>query len=215
MNEFEQKLINVVKGKTIVCIDTANLECSVRDMFVRPDDIPDNLKNRLPDKLCWSVDYKKFNDFFKTVGDFKGIRFYCAEFISESHRKFRYFLDKGLGFKLITKPLKEYEDSTDDNPHRKANFDVEIAVDSTFSIDDFDTLILFSGDCDFEYLIKFLRGHGKIVIGFSRSGHVAKELPPALSHYFDIANFRHEFLSIKERSEKAKSPIPFGTGPRS
>ena len=132
---------------------------------------------------------------------------------SDSHQKFRYFLKKSLDFKLITKPLKEYEDHTLEVPHRKANFDVEIAVDSTFSIDDFDTLILFSGDCDFEYLIRFLRGQGKIIIGFSRSGHVAKELPPVLSHYFDIANFRSVFLRI--RPKKAKSPASFDAGPRS
>ena len=162
--------------------------------------------------LRWSVDYRKLNDFLKTVGDFKSVRFYSAKFDGEGHHKFRYFLDKGLKFKLITKPLKEYEDHTAEIPHRKANFDVEIAVDSTFSMNDFNTLILFSGDCDFEYLIKFLRGNGKIVIGFSRSGHVAKELPLALSHYFDIANFRPQFMKVRP---KAKSPEPFGPGPRS
>ena len=157
------------------------------------------------------MDYKNLNNFLKSLGDFKGIRFYTAEFPGEAHHKFRYFLSKGLGFKLITKPLKEYQDHTIEAPHRKANFDVEIAVDSTFSINDFDTMILFSGDCDFEYLVKFLRGNSKVVIGLSRSGHVAKELPPALSHYFDIANFRSIFMKI---TPKAKNPESFDSGPR-
>jgi uncharacterized LabA/DUF88 family protein len=121
-------------------------------------------------------------------------------------------LDKNLKFKLITKPLKEYEDHTTEVPHRKANFDVEIAVDSVFNMNEFDTFILFSGDCDFEYLVKFLRGKGKIAVGFSRSGHIAKELPPALSHYFDIANFRSIFLQVCVK--KAKSPKSFNLGPR-
>lgn len=90
------------------------------------------------------------------------------------------------------------------------NFDVEIAVDSTYTLDNFDTFILFSGDCDFEYLIKFLRGQGKVVIGFSRSGNVAREIPLALTNYFDIADFRKEFLRIDER--KAKHPKPFDLG---
>ena len=171
------------------------------------------MKHLSVDTLRWSIDYEKLNNFFKTIGVFQGIRFYTAEFIGDGHHKFRYFLDKNLKFKLVTKPLKEYEDHTLEVPHRKANFDVEIAVDSVFSMGNFDTLILFSGDCDFEYLIKFLRGNGKIVVGFSRSGHVAKELPPALSHYFDIANFRSIFLKIS--AKKAKSPEPFGSGPRS
>ena len=213
MNEYTEKIKNFIKKEFILYIDAANLERSVQDMFVRADDIPDNLKHLPADKLSWSVDYKKLKDFFESIGNCKGIRFYSAEFSSDSHFKFRYFLKKGLKFNLITKPLKQYEDHTSEKPHRKANFDVEIAVDATFSIDDFTTMILFSGDCDFEYLIKFLRGHGKVVIGFSRSGHVAKELPPALSHYFDIANFRAVFLKVTVK--EAKSPASFDTGPRS
>jgi hypothetical protein len=90
MNEYEEKLKSVVKGKTVVYIDVANLEQSIKDMFVRPDDIPDNLKHLSADTLRWSVDYKKFNDFFKTVGDFHGVHFYTAEFQEEGHHKFRY-----------------------------------------------------------------------------------------------------------------------------
>ena len=212
MDEYQEKLKSVVKGRVIVYIDAANLEQSVKDLFVRPDDVPENLKHLTADALRWAVAYQKLGGFFKMIGEFQGVRFYTAEFGGEGHHRFRYFLDKGLKFKLVTKPLKEYKDHTIESPHRKANFDVEIAVDSTFTMDCFDTLILFSGDCDFEYLIKFLRGHGKVVIGFSRSGHVAKELPTALSHYFDIANFRSLFMKV---SPKAKSPEPFGPGPRS
>ncbi len=212
MNEYVEKFKKVVKRKTSVYIDVANLEQSVKGMFVRPDDVPDDFKHLSVDKLKWAVDYNKLNSFFKEIKDFLGIRFYTAEFEGESHHKFRYFLAKNLGFKLITKPLKEYGDHTIDKPHRKANFDVEIAVDSTFYINDFETIILFSGDCDFEYLIKFLRGKGKVVIGFSRSGHVAKEIPPALSHYFDIANFRSVFLKVVL---KAKNPEVLISGSRS
>jgi len=144
MNKYVEKLNNVIKGRIVVYIDTANLEQSVKDMFVRADDLPDDLKHLPTDILRWSIDYKKLNDFFKNLGDFKGVRFYTAEFDGKSHFNFRYFLDKGLGFKLITKPLKEYRDHTLEAPHRKANFDVEIAVDSVFDMNNFDTLILFS-----------------------------------------------------------------------
>jgi uncharacterized LabA/DUF88 family protein len=212
-NEYVEKLKGIIKGRVIVYIDAANLEQSVQDMFVRPDDVPDNLKHLPVDSLRWAVDYQKLKDFFEAIGDLMGIRFYTAEFLSDSHHKFRYFLDKSLKFKLVTKPLKEYTDHTEEKPHRKANFDVEIAVDSIFSLKNFDSLVLFSGDCDFEYLIKFLRGNGKVVVGFSRSGHIARELPPALSHYFDIANFRSTFLIVKPR--QAKSPKSSDSGLRS
>ncbi len=202
MNTYVEKLKQVLKGRVVVYIDAANLERSVQDMWVNPKDIPDSLKHMESGLLRWNVDYQKFNTFFKSSGDCQKVSFYSAAFNTESHTKFLYFLKKSLKFKLETKPLKEYQDHTPELPHRKANFDVEIAVDATFSLDNFDTFILFSGDCDFEYLAKFLRGQGKIVIAFSRSGHVAKELPPACTHYFDIADFREEILKVNPRKQR-------------
>jgi len=203
-NEHIEKLRGVIKGKIAVFIDAANLEQSVRDMWVSPKDIPEELKHYSTDQLRWSVDYRKLKEFFKSIGKVEIVRFYSADFQTDSHRRFMYFLRKGLKFILNTKPLKEYDDHTPEAPHRKANFDVEIGVDSTFSMNKFDTLVLFSGDSDFEYLLKFMRGHGRVALVFSRNGHVAKELPPAASHYFDIVDFRSEILTINPI--KAKNP---------
>jgi len=193
--EYKQKLKSVINGKIVVFIDAANLERSVQDMWVNPKDIIDDFKKYEADKLCWRVDYRKFEKFFKEIGDLQKINFYSANFGSESHNRFLTFL-KNLGLKLKTKSIKEYTDHTPNAPHRKANFDVEIAVDATFSLKDYDTFILFSGDCDFEYLLKFLRGQNKTTIVFSRSGHIARELPPACNQYFDIADFRSEILRV-------------------
>lgn len=199
-NEHIEKLKSVTKGKIAVFIDAANLEQSVKGMFVRPDEMPSDLKHMTTDKVGWFVDYKYFADFFRSIGNLTEIRYFTPELNSERHKKFRAFLKSGLGFKLQTKPLKEYADHTTDNPHRKANFDVEIATVATHLINIYNTLILFSGDCDFEYLVKFLRGQNKIVIGFSRAGHIARELPPVLSEYFDIANFRSVFMKVKAKN---------------
>lgn len=103
---------------------------------------------------------------------------------------------------MKTKFIKEFNDHTEECPHRKANFDVEIAVDATFELNNYDTFILFSGDSDFEYLFEFLRKQNKITIVFSRSGHVAKELPKVSTYYFDIVHFRKNLLKIS----KSKRP---------
>ena len=145
-NDFIDKLKKSIKGKICVFIDAANLEQSVRGMWVNPKDIPDELKKYTPDQLVWRIDYEKLKKFFEGVGNLGGIRFYSAYFASDSHGRFLAFLKKVLAFVLKTKPLKEYGDHTQERPHRKANFDVEIAVDATFSLKDYDTLILFSGD---------------------------------------------------------------------
>lgn len=201
---YLEKLKNAVRGRTVIYIDAANLEHSVRDMWVNPKDIPDELRKFRADGLQWKVDYEKLKKFFQSLCDAKVIRFYSPDFKTESHFNFLWFLKKVLKFQLETKPLKEYADHTPERPHRKANFDVEIAVDATFNLKNYDTLILFSGDCDFEYLLKFVRGQGKTAVVFSRTGHVAKELPPASSYYFDIVDFRHDILRMVQK--QAKNP---------
>jgi len=203
----EEKLIKLkqaIRKRTAIFIDAANLERSVQDMWVNPKDIQEEYKNHTADKLSWRVDYKKMENFFKSICDVREILFYSANFNSESHNKFLAFLSKALKFVLRTKFLKEYKDHSLECPHRKANFDVEIAVDATYLLDKYDTFILFSGDCDFEYLLKFLRGQNKITIVFSRTGHVAKELPPASNYYFDIVDFRNKLL--KMQIKQAKNP---------
>lgn len=202
INHYHENLVKALKNKVYLYIDAANLERSVQDMWVDPKDIPNDYKKYSSNQLCYRIDYQKLKDFFKGISDLKEIKFYTASFDSKSHGKFLWFLKKVLKFELATKPLKEYLDHTPEVPRRKANFDVELAVDATFKLANYDTLVLFSGDCDFEYLIKFLRGQGKIVIVFSRSGHVAKELPPASSYYFDIVDFRHELLKIEPKKQK-------------
>jgi len=203
MNIYQEKFKKALRGDIIVFIDAANLERSVQDMYVNPKDVPDNLKGYQAEELRWSVDYKALDDFLKGECGIRSIRFYTPNFQSISHVNFLYFLKKNLKFKIISKALKEYKDHSPETPHRKANFDVELAVDSVDLIGSFDTFILFSGDCDFEYLLKFLRGKSKNTIIFSRAGHVAKELPPASNYYFDIVDFRDKILKITPKSKES------------
>lgn len=194
-NPHVEKLRASVKGRIVVAIDAANLHKSVSGM------------STVSVGMRRAVDYRKFRNFFVAIGDLKRICLYTASFEGEGHRRFLYFLKKGLGFDLNTKPIKEYLDHTPEHPHRKANFDVEIAVDGVFTMDEFDTLILFSGDSDFEYLVKFLRGHDKTVIVISHHNHIAKELVSSASRYFEILHFKEELLKIETKpAQDAKSP---------
>ncbi len=211
MDAYKDKLSSVIKGRIALFIDAANLERSVQDMWVNPKDVPEGLKHLTTSELRWTVDYFRLRNFFGMFGEVWGIRFYTARFESENHKKFLYFLDKGVNYTLMTKPLKEYQDHLPEAPHRKANFDVEIAVDAVANFDHYKTIILFSGDCDFEYLLRHLRGRGKVTIVFSRSGHIAKELPPACHYYFDIIDFRNEFLKVAEK--KQRTPRLASQGP--
>ena len=201
-----KELTKAIKGRVSIYIDAANLEQSVKSMFVHPKDIPDEFKAYKAGDLAWHVDYDKFKKFFSLFGKLKDIHYYTAEFKTDSHKKFLAFLKNRLDFHLNTKPLKEYKDHTPEVPHRKANFDVEMSIESVLNRNTFDTFIIFSGDCDFEFLLKYLRGQGKICIVFSTRGNISEELPPASSYYFDIIDFRKNILRITPKKPDAKNP---------
>ena len=72
----------------------------------------------------------------------------------------------------------------------KGNLDVELALDAFRLADNYQTLILCSGDSDFAYLIDLLKAKGKRVIVVSTRGHVARELLER-AKYFDLRKLKN------------------------
>lgn len=166
-----------IKGNVLVIIDAANLESALKD-------------------LGWWVDYRKLRELFGK--DLVEIRDYCVHHGTESQNKFFSFL-KNNGFILITKPLKIIKiEDVQRGDIRKANFDVEIAVDATEMIDRFETLVLFSGDSDFNYLLRNLKKKNRKVIVVSTTEHVAKELIESCDKYIDLKKIRQQ-IEIKKQ----------------
>ncbi|MFH1656364.1 MAG: NYN domain-containing protein [Candidatus Nealsonbacteria bacterium] len=159
-----------LKGKILVVIDAANLESSVKS-------------------LGWWIDYIKLKSLFEQ-NDLLEIRNYCVHHNTDNQNKFFTFLKKNK-FILITKPLKiiKAEDIARGDI-RKANFDVEIAIDVIEMIDNFDTFVLFSGDSDFNYLLKKLITKNKNIIVISSKHHVSKELIENSNKYIDIKKLK-------------------------
>jgi len=178
-----------IKGKTLVFIDAANLESSVKS-------------------LNWWVDYKKLYDYLKQETDLVGIRHYCPRLADNGQEKFFTVL-KHIGIRLITKPLKiitevdKFKDKL-----RKANFDVEIALDARELMNKYDSLLLFSGDSDFDYLVRFLRRNGKRVVVVSSKHHISKELISSCNKYVDLKKLRKYI----ERTDKQTKSPSFATG---
>jgi len=160
-----------VKGRVYVFIDAANLENSVKS-------------------LGWWIDYRKFYRYFKNETELIGIRHYCPRLNDSSQDNFFTVL-KHIGIKLITKPLKIITEADEfKGDVRKANFDVEMAFDARELMGDFDTLVLFSGDSDFDYLVKRLHEKGKRVVVVSSRYHVSKELIMSCDKYIDIKKLK-------------------------
>jgi uncharacterized LabA/DUF88 family protein len=93
----------------------------------------------------------------------------------------------GLGYRLVTKPLKRFTDGT-----IKANFDVELAIDVLSMSDRLDVVTLVSGDGDFRRLVELVASKGVRVevVAFAQS--TAAELRAVADEYIDLQKHLNE-----------------------
>lgn len=84
-------------------------------------------------------------------------------------------------FEVITKPVKYIHDSSKaDGYEKKCDFDVEMAVDLIRMRDEYDDIVLFSGDGDLVYALRYLKdAFGKAAYVFGARGHVGREVVDA------------------------------------
>jgi len=169
-----------VKGKVYIFIDASNIYHSFK-------------------KLGWKIDFVKLLNYFKTQTEFGRIYFYTA--YDPNHTKQRKFLDflEMIGYTVRTKKVKFIKvSSLERGGFHKGNLDVELTIDAVHNRDDFQSFILFSGDSDFEALLKYMRGYKKNCIVVSTKGHVSIELLRQ-AKFTDIKKLKDE-LESKQRT---------------
>jgi len=99
------------------------------------------------------------------------------------------------GFRVIQKELKTFYDGT-----RKANLDVEIAVDMLSLAGRYDTAVLVSGDEDFVYAVNAVAYKGcRVEIAGFRSNTAPKLI--------DVADY---FIDLGEIADKVRKELPHG-----
>lgn len=96
-----------------------------------------------------------------------------------------------FGYKLYLKPVKLYY-QPDGKTERKANCDVEMAFYLMKEKDNFDRVVVLSGDGDFLPLLKYLKEIGKEVIVLARGPKTAREI-----RQFAGSNFR-DFVRLEK-----------------
>ena len=145
-----------VKGRVCVFVDAANILYSQQT-------------------LHWRVDYRKLKEYFKKECDLKAIYFYTGR-VGENHKQ-NSFIKKleQLGYIVKAKEVKRIKISKSAY-ERKGNLDVELTIDVLGNINNFDTLILMSGDSDFAPLLDAVKSQHKRVLVMSTKGHISKEL---------------------------------------
>lgn len=103
-----------------------------------------------------------------------------------------------FGYTLVLKPVKTYEDE-DGIPRRKANCDVDMTYYLMRDRDQFDRVLILSGDGDFLPVLKFLRTHKKEVLILSRGPRTAKEIRQFAGSDFRDFEYLRELLKQDEK----------------
>jgi uncharacterized LabA/DUF88 family protein len=87
----------------------------------------------------------------------------------------------------------------------KCNFDVEISVDSIRLMDEYDTLVLFSGDADFVSLIRFLKKREKKVI-LIKGGFITLDLRKAVDKVINAQNIKKHIAEVVKKQKPGVKP---------
>ena len=163
LKKYEQ-----TKERTIVIIDFGNVQ-------------------KWEVSLGWKVGIKQLKDVIKHFSAGKKFlrKFYYGSDFGMSEQSTAISLWSGAmlhkarmnDFEIVTKRVKYIPDSNYRTGYiKKCNFDIEIAVDLFRELGNYETIILFSGDGDFSYLLRHLKQYGKRSVVFGARGHVGKEL---------------------------------------
>lgn len=121
---------------------------------------------------------------------------------SQDQRGFRDALIS-LGYTVRTKILKEFYDDSSGRYSQKANLDIEIVVDMFNTVEQYDRVILLSGDGDFERAIELLRSKNTHITVVSTEGMIARELRNATDRYIDLNNIREQIEKTDEKNESS------------
>jgi uncharacterized LabA/DUF88 family protein len=102
-----------------------------------------------------------------------------------------------LGYTVRTKILKEYYDDNSGRYSQKANLDIEIVIDMFNTVEQYDRVVLFSGDGDFERAIELLRSKNTHITVVSTEGMIARELRNATDRYIDLNLIRDKIEKLE------------------
>ena len=179
-SDLVDKLKKTLKGKRVgVFIDSANLYHALN-------------------KQGFYISFERMSEWFRQQSKELILNLYTAhDPEDEKQQEFLAKLDN-LGYKLITKPIKVFENST------KGNMDIELAVDAIERVKDYDVFVLFSGDGDFGYLLQYLHNKGIETVVVGVGGYTSFDLHQEANHYF----FLDRIGSIwRQQSTKKKKDL--------
>lgn len=157
--------------------------------------------------MGWFIDWKKIYGCFSKKYQITSARYYAGVNKNEPKRQ-KYFAKlRSNGYMVIAKPLKKIYLEKDKFMY-KANVDVEITADLVFERDEYDVAILFSGDSDFEYVIKKLQKIDKKIVVCAPNRGLSIELRRTANEIVLIGQIRRE-IELKKDPPHRSEGIPF------
>ena len=145
--------------------------------------------------LGFDIDYKKLRNEFIKRGKLLRAYYYTALIENEENSPLRPLVDwlTYNGYTIVSKPAKEFTDSVGQK-RIKGNMDIELAIDAMEIAPRIDHIVIFSGDGDFQALVKSLQRQGVrvSVVSTTRSNPpmIADELRRQADNYIDLEELR-------------------------
>jgi len=152
--------------------------------------------NYLKNETIPIIELEKYlTDFLKKEGD--KLSEAMLLLLHRHLQRVRFYLKlQGFGYELHLKPVKLYEQE-DGSTKRKANCDVDMAFYLMKEKNNFDKVIILSGDGDFLPVLKYLKEQGKKIVILARGPRTAREI-----RQFAGSNFRDfEYLKYRIKFE--------------
>lgn len=151
--------------------------------------------------LGFDIDYKLLRSEFMRRGKMVRAFYYTALIENEEYSPIRPLVDwlDYNGFTLVTKPAKEFTDSTG-RRKVKGNMDIELSIDAMEMADHVEHIVLFSGDGDFRPLVNAIQRKGVRVSVVS----TIRSQPPMIAD--DLRRQADNFIELDELREVIGRP---------
>lgn len=147
--------------------------------------------------IGFDIDYKRLLKEFQGQAYLLRAYYYTALIEDQEYSSIRPLIDwlDYNGYKVITKPVKEFVDSSG-RRKVKGNMDIELAVDAMELVESVDHIVLFSGDGDFRSLVEALQRKGRKVSVVStlktQPPMIADDLRRQADHFIDLASLANK-----------------------
>jgi uncharacterized LabA/DUF88 family protein len=164
--------------------------------------------------LGFDIDYRKLLAAFQKRGYLVRAYYYTALIEDQEYSSIRPLIDwlDYNGYKVVTKPAKEFTDSTG-RRKIKGNMDIELTVDALELTGFVDHYVIFSGDGDFRTLVDALQRRGRKVSIVSTMASqppmISDDLRRQADHFIDLMTLKAEIgRDPSERPVRRPEPTP-------